>query len=96
MGQGSGVAASYGIGHRCGLDPELLWLWHRLAAATLIQTLVWELPYGAGAALRKAKKKKKKVGPKAHTNWEANCEMLITEHNWNVRLEKIPCSKVSA
>ena len=37
----------------------LLWLWSRLAAtaAALIQPLVWELPYAAGVALRKEKKK---------------------------------------
>ena len=27
---------SCGIGHRCGLDPVLLWLWCRLAAAAPI------------------------------------------------------------
>ena len=27
---------SSGVGHRCGMDPVLLWLWHRPAAATLI------------------------------------------------------------
>ena len=35
------------VGHRCGLVPTLLW--HKLAAATLIQPLAWELPYAAGA-----------------------------------------------
>ena len=39
-------------------DLTLLWLWHRLAAAALIQPLAWELPYAIGAALRKKKKKK--------------------------------------
>ena len=34
VGQGSGVAISYGVGHRCGSDPLLLW--HRLAAAVPI------------------------------------------------------------
>ena len=38
-----------GAVYRCGLDPE--WLWWRLAAATPIQLLAWELPYAAGAAL---------------------------------------------
>ena len=28
---------SCGVGHRCGSDPELLWLWCRMAAAALIQ-----------------------------------------------------------
>ena len=29
---------SCGVGPRHGSDPKLLWLWHRLAAETLIQT----------------------------------------------------------
>ena len=44
---------SYGVGHRCGLDPML---WRRLAAVALIPHLAWELPYAAGAALKKKKK----------------------------------------
>ena len=43
-------------GHRCILDLALLWLWCRLAAAALIQPLVWELPYAAGVALKRKKK----------------------------------------
>jgi len=50
---------SCGVGHRHGSDPALLWLWHRLAATTPIRPLAWEPPYAAGAALEKAKKKKK-------------------------------------
>ena len=48
---------SCGVVHRYGLD--LMWLWHRLAAAALIGPLAWELPYAAGADLKKKKKKKK-------------------------------------
>ena len=44
---------SCGVGHRCGSDPELLWLWCRLAAVAPIQPLAWELPHGTGAALKK-------------------------------------------
>ena len=33
------VAMSSGVGHRRGLDPELLWLWCRLAAAAPIRPL---------------------------------------------------------
>ena len=40
-------------------DPVLLWLWCRLAAAALILPLAWELPYAAGAALKRKKKKRK-------------------------------------
>ena len=43
-------------GCRHGLDPELLWLWHRLSATALIGPLAWELPYAAGAALKRQKK----------------------------------------
>ena len=58
---------SCGVGHRCGSVPDLLWLWHRLAATALIQPLVtWEPPYAVGAALKKKRqrqkeKRKKKV-----------------------------------
>ena len=47
---GSGVAMSYGVGHRCGLGMALLWLWLWPAAAAPIQPPAWELPYTAGAA----------------------------------------------
>ena len=35
------------VGQRCGSDPMLLWLWHRLAATAPIGPLAWELPYAA-------------------------------------------------
>ena len=41
---GSGVAISFGVGLRHGLDPALQSLWHRLAAAAPIKSLAWELP----------------------------------------------------
>ena len=60
VGQGSSVAVSFGVGHRGGSGRVLLWLWHRPAAASLIQPLDWELPYAAGMALKRQKRKKKK------------------------------------
>ena len=48
------------MGRSCGSDPELLWLWCRLAATALIRPLAWEPPYAAGVALEKAKREKKK------------------------------------
>ena len=36
-------------------DPVLRWLWHRPAAAALIRTLAWELPYATGVALKRKK-----------------------------------------
>ena len=41
----SGVATSWGAGHRCSSDLGLLWLWRRPAATALIGPLVWEPPY---------------------------------------------------
>ena len=46
---------------RQGLDSILLWLWYRLAAVALIQIPRWELPYAMGVALKRQKKKKKKI-----------------------------------
>ena len=37
-------------------DPALLWLWCRPAPAAPIRPLVWEPPYAASMALKKAKK----------------------------------------
>ena len=53
VGLGSSVVMSYGIGHRCGSNPTLLWLWCRLAAVASIQPLGWELPYATGVGLKK-------------------------------------------
>ena len=44
------------VGCRCGCDPMLLWLSHRLAAAALIQPLVWELHIYALSSDLKSKK----------------------------------------
>ena len=52
---------SCGVGHRPGLDPTLLRLWYRPAAVAPVQSLAWEPPYAVGAALKRPKKKKKKV-----------------------------------
>ena len=56
----SGVAVSFRVGHRHGSDPVLLWLWHRPAAAALIEPLAQELPYAADAAIKKQKDKERK------------------------------------
>ena len=54
------MAVSCGVGHRCGSDPELLWLWCRLEVTAPIRPLAWEPPYAPGAAIEKTKKKPKK------------------------------------
>ena len=51
---------SCSVGGRRDLDPVLLWLWRRLAAAALIQLLDEELPYASGAALKREREKKRK------------------------------------
>ena len=52
---------SCSVGRRRGLDPALLWLWHRPATIALIGPLAWELPYATGVALIRQKTKKKNV-----------------------------------
>ena len=59
-GLGSNISVSCGVGRRCGLDPMLLWLWGRPAAAAPIPPLAWELPRATGAALKRKKEKKRK------------------------------------
>ena len=51
---------SGGVGSRRGSDSALLQLWHRPAAAALIQPLAWEPPYTADGALKKRQKDQKK------------------------------------
>ena len=60
VGWGSSVAVGCGVGHRCGLDPTLLWLWCRPAAVALIWPPAWEPPCALGAALKKDKRQKTK------------------------------------
>ena len=50
---------SCGVGHRHSSDPELLWLWLRLAVTAQIQPLAWEPPYAVDAALKKQQKQQK-------------------------------------
>ena len=47
-----GLPVSCGVGHRCGSDLMLLWLWRRPAAVAPIQPLAWEPPHAEGAALK--------------------------------------------
>ena len=56
--QASGLAVSCGVGPRCGSDSELLWLWHRPAATSLIGPLAWELPYATGMTLKRQRERK--------------------------------------
>ena len=51
---------SCGVGHRCGSDPALLWLWCRQAAVAPIPPPAWDPPYAMNAALKSKKQKTKK------------------------------------
>ena len=51
------LPVSCGVGCKCGLDPVLLWLWHRAAATAPIRPLAGEFTYAVGAALKSQKKK---------------------------------------
>ena len=42
-----------GVGHRCGLDPLLPWLWGRPAGVAQVQLLAWERPYASGMVVKK-------------------------------------------
>ena len=53
MAYRSGVAMSCSVGHRHDSDLALLWLWCRPAAAAPVRPLAWELPYAAGAPLKR-------------------------------------------
>ena len=50
---------SCGVGHRCGSDPALPWLWCRLVTAALIGPLAWDL-HMLWVQIQKDKRQKKK------------------------------------
>ena len=64
--KGSGIAMSYGVGCRRGLDLALLWLWCRLAVTSLIWPLAWEPPHAMQKALKTKKIKKIKLHKKKY------------------------------
>ena len=60
---------SYGVGHRRGSVPTLLWLWCRPAAVAPIQPLAWKLQYAAGTDLKsKTNKQTNSNNKKPHTH----------------------------
>ena len=63
---------SCGVGHRCGSDPVVLWLWRRSAATAPIGPLAWGPPYTAGVALEKAKRQKNKNKKKKQMHFLEN------------------------
>ena len=59
-----------GVGHRCGSDLVLLWLWQRPAATAPIRPLAWEPTYAESVALKRPKKKKKKRKKEGYVVYE--------------------------
>ena len=98
VGRESGVAVSCGVGRRHALDPVLLWLWCRQAAAAQSQPPTWELPYAGGVC----KKKKGKLRVYFSKNWleSGSNELEVvrsalpsrswgqTERNWERKVRK--------
>ena len=50
-----------GVGHRCGSDLMLLWLWCRPATAASIRPLAWDPPHAKGVALKKTDRQKERA-----------------------------------
>ena len=65
------------------MDPELLWLSHRLAAAALIQPLPWELPYAVGVAQKKPHKTALKSGETNQLAGDKRCGLSEQPTSWS-------------
>ena len=79
---------SCSVGHRCGSDLVLLWLWRRPAATGRIRPLAWEPPSAAEAAQDMAKRhpqKKKRRRRNAvlihATTWMNLKNILLSERS---------------
>ena len=95
---GSGVALSCGAGHRCGLDPVLLWLWHRFPS------LGTSICCRCGPKKTKKKKKKKNNAVRyphllvhfmlvgSWTTWEFSKPLSRSQTCARVSIEYIPKS----
>ena len=68
---------SCGVGHRCGSDLALLWLWRRPKTTVPIRPLAWELPDAMGVALEKQK-----------TNIYIYIHMFINAEHISERIQK--------
>ena len=61
---------SCGVGHRRGLDPEVLWLWPRMAATAPIGSLSWEPPCATGTVF------KLRARPHTHTHTHTHTKLF--------------------
>ena len=73
-----------------GLDPALLWLWHRLMATAPMGPLAWEPPYATGVALKRQKKREREVIIYSRTiKLQGNLALLLlTQKKKNSRICK--------
>ena len=79
----SGVALSCDVSCKHNLNPALLWLWLRPAAAAPIGPLAWELPYHRWGP----KKQNQKI--------KTNKKSLLYTWNWlRVNLKEFSCKKM--
>ena len=77
---------SCGADCRRGSEPELLWLWRRLAATSPIRPLAWEPPYAARAALRG---KKKHTHTHTHTILQDTNECVCVQRETLISLPSV-------
>ena len=73
---------SCGVGCRCSSDPELLWLWGRLAAIAPIQPLAWEPLYATGAALKTKQNKQTNKSFKKRPELERGGHAWVKGMGW--------------
>ena len=69
---------SCGVGHRLGLDPELLCLWHRLAATASIGPLGWEPLFASGGDQEKKKQTNNKKQGRGGERHEVECNKIYS------------------
>ena len=94
VGWGPGIAVSYGVVHRRGLAPTLLWLWCRPAAVALTWPPVWETFIAASEALKRQKKKKKGL-PRWYPDFPVREEPTFLTRNMNViKAAPLKCLKI--
>ena len=68
----------------------MVFLWCRLAAAALIQSLDWELPYATGAALILKNKERKKKEEDLYINlWEVREGDGLYINLWDQSVDKM-------
>ena len=80
---------SCGVGHRCGLDLALLWLWCRPAAVAPIHPLAWEPPYATGVALKSKKTKKNEYSDCCTQDVYESSELKVTLKTECCRLHSV-------